>query len=86
MSSIAGVVFAVSTLVLCNTNFPAHWNTLKLSWRPLVTCWLLLLATIGIALQIKWTQLALVTQRHDSPSDFIKEHVNSWIYVMLNVL
>lgn len=76
----AGVVFTICTLVLC-ANYAS-----KFSWRTLVTCWLLLLATISTALQIRWSQLAFVTQRQESPSEFIEEHVNNWIYVMLNVL
>lgn len=76
----AGIVFTICILVLCANYTP------KFSWRTLVTCWLLLLATISTALQIRWLQLAFVTQRQESPSDFIEEHVNNWIYVMLNVL
>src|SRR5712691_922406 len=76
----AGIVFTICILVLCANHAP------KFSWRTLVTCWLLLLATISTALQIRWLQLAFVTQRQESPSDFIEEHVNNWIYVMLNVL
>ncbi|KAI0289625.1 hypothetical protein BC826DRAFT_1030495 [Russula brevipes] len=79
-----GVVFAVCTLVLCtnSTGFVP-----KLSWHTLMLCWLFLLATVSIALQIKWTLLAFVTQRQDvSPSAFIEGNINDWIYVMLNVL
>lgn len=81
----AGVVFAIGTFVLC-TYFTGGYCT-KLIWRPLVTCWLLLLATVSTALQIKWILLAFVTKQQDvSPSVFIEMNINDRIYVMLYVL
>jgi hypothetical protein len=54
------------------------------SWRPLMTCWLLLLATVSTALQINWTLLAFVTKHQDvTPSVFIETNINNRIYVML---
>ena len=79
----AGVVVTICTLVLCART---RTRTPKLSWRTLVTCWLLMLATLSTALQIKWAELAFVTHRPNNPSDFIKMHTNNWIYVTLNVL
>jgi hypothetical protein len=80
-----GVVLAICMLVLrmsCSGSCVSG-----LSWRPVMTCWLLLLATVSTALQIKWTLLAFVTQRQDvSPSVFIEQNVNNRIYVMLYVL
>ncbi|KAH9985666.1 hypothetical protein BJV74DRAFT_554834 [Russula compacta] len=37
-------------------------------------------------LQIKWTQIAFVTQQEVSPSVFIEENINNWNYVLLNAL
>jgi|SRR5712671_3133171 len=81
----AGVVFTVSTLAL--SMGPSELYVPKLSWRILMTCWFLSLATISTALQIKWTLLAFVTRRHDlTPSTFIEENMRNWIYIMLNAL
>jgi hypothetical protein len=81
----AGVVFAIGTFVLCMYSTGGYGTTF--SWRPLMTCWLLLLATVSTALQIKWTLLAFVTKQQDvSPSVFIETNINNRIYVMLYVL
>lgn len=81
----AGVVFAIGTFVLCVYSTGGYGTTF--SWRPLMTCWLLLLATVSTALQIKWTLLAFVTKQQDvSPSVFIETNTNNRIYVMLYVL
>ncbi|KAI0252911.1 hypothetical protein BJV78DRAFT_1197592 [Lactifluus subvellereus] len=85
LSGIAyGVVFVICMLVLSAGSsgyFP------RLTWRTFITCWLLLLATASTTLQIKWTLLAFVVHRpYTSPSTFIEEHINNWIYVTLNVL
>ncbi|KAH9038574.1 hypothetical protein EDB85DRAFT_429711 [Lactarius pseudohatsudake] len=59
----------------------------NISWRTFMTFWLLLMATASTALQIKWTLLAFVTQGQNvSPSVFIEENINNWIYVTLNAL
>jgi hypothetical protein len=80
-----GVVFAICTLVLRMSSSGGYVP--RLSWRTLMTCWLLLLATVSTALQIKWTLLAFITQRQDvSPSVFIEQNINDRIYVMLYVL
>jgi len=86
LSGIAyGVVFAIGTFVLCMYSTGCYGTTF--SWRPLMTCWLLLLATASTALQIKWTLLAFVTKQQDvSPSVFIETNINNRIYVMQYVL
>lgn len=79
-----GVVFVICTFVL-SAGSPGYFP--RLTWRTFITCWLLLLATASTILQIKWTLLAFVVHRpHISPSDFIKENINNWNYVVLNVL
>jgi hypothetical protein len=81
----AGVVFAIGIFVLCMYSTGGYGTTF--SWRPLMTCWLLLLATVSTALQIKWTLLAFITKQQDvSPSAFIETNINNRIYVMLYVL
>ena len=81
----AGVVFAIGTSVLCMYSTGGYGRTF--SWRPLMTCWLLLLATVSTALQIKWTLLVFVTKEQDvSPSVFIETNINNRVYVMLYVL
>ncbi|KAN0129705.1 hypothetical protein V8E53_012525 [Lactarius tabidus] len=82
---LAGIAYGV-VLVICSiVLWAGHVPTL--TWRTFMTCWLLLLATTSTGLQIKWTLLAFVTQQQDlSPSIFIEENVNNWIYVMLNAL
>ncbi|KAH9991537.1 hypothetical protein BJV77DRAFT_1006734 [Russula vinacea] len=86
LSGIAyGVVLAICIFVLCMSF--SRGSVPRLFWRPLMTCWLLSLATVCTALQIKWTLLAFVTQRQDvSPSVFIEKNNNNRIYVMLYVL
>jgi hypothetical protein len=80
-----GVVLAICIFVLCMSF--SRGSVPRLFWRPLMTCWLLSLATVCTALQIKWTLLAFVTQRQDvSPSVFIEKNNNNRIYVMLYVL
>lgn len=80
-----GVVFAICARVLC-ISFSGGYVP-RLVWRPLMTCWFLLLATVSTALQIKWTLLAFVSQRQDvSPSAFIEKNINNPINVMLYVL
>lgn len=81
----SGVVFAIGTFVLCMYSTGGYGTAF--SWRPLMTCWLLLLATVSTALQIKWTLLAFVTEQPNvSPSVFIETNINNWVYVMLYVL
>ena len=81
----AGLVLAIGTFVLCIYSTGGYGTTF--SWRPLMTCWLLLLATVSTALQIKWTLLAFVTKPQDvSPSVFIETNINDRVYVMLYVL
>jgi hypothetical protein len=78
----AGVVFAIGTFVLCMYSTGGYGTTF--SWRPLMACWLLILATVSTALQIKWTLLAFVTKQQDvSPSVFIETNINDRIYVIL---
>src|SRR6266566_9113566 len=82
---LAGVIFAIGTFVLCMYSTGGYGTTF--SWRPLMTCWLLLLATVSTALQIEWTLLAFVTKQQDvSPSVFIETDINNRVYVMLYVL
>jgi len=82
---LVGVIFAIGTFVLCVYSTGGYGTAF--SWRPLMTCWLLLLATASTALQIKWTLLAFITKRQDvSPSAFIETNINNRIYVMLYVL
>jgi len=82
---LAGVAFSIGTFVLCMYCTGGYGTTF--SWRPLMTCWLLLLATVSTALQVKWTLLAFVTKQQDvSPSVFIETNINNRIYVMLYVL
>jgi len=82
---IYGVAFTICTLAL--SVGPSERYVPRLSWRIIMTCWFLSLATISTVLQVKWTLLAFVTQRHDlAPSTFIKENMRNWIYIMLNVL
>lgn len=79
-----GIVVVICSIVLW-AGSSGHVPTL--TWRTIMTCWLLLLASTSTALQIKWTLLAFVTQQEVlSPSIFIEENVNNWIYVMLNAL
>jgi hypothetical protein len=79
-----GVVLVICTLVL-SVDSSGYYP--RLAWRTFITCWLLLLATACTILQIKWTLLAFVDQRQNiSPSTFMEESINNWIYVMLNVL
>ena len=81
----AGGVFAIGTFVLSMYSSGVYGSWL--SWRPIMTCWLLLLATVCTALQIKWTLLAFVTKQQDvSPSVFIETNTNNRFYVMLYVL
>jgi hypothetical protein len=80
-----GVVFAIGTFVLCTYSTGGYGT--KFLWRPLMTCWFLLLATVSTALQIKWTLLAFVTKQQDvSPSVFMETNINNRVYVMLYVL
>jgi hypothetical protein len=51
-----GIVFVICGFVLIMNFSVGHVS--KLSWRPLVTCWLLLLAIVSTALRIKRTLLA----------------------------
>ncbi len=79
-----GIVLIICSLVLWTGSSGHQPNP---TWRTLMTCYLILLATTSIALQIKWTLLAFVTQQNNlSPSIFIEENVNNWIYVTLNAL
>lgn len=78
----AGVVFVIGTFVL-SMYFTGGYGT-TFPWRPLMACWLLLLATVSTALQIKWTLLAFVTKQQDvSPSVFIEMNIDDRIYVIL---
>lgn len=82
---LAGLIFAIGSSVLCMYSTGGYCTTF--SWRPLMTYWLLLLATASTALQIKWTLLAFVTKQQDiSPSVFMETNINNRIYVMLYVL
>ncbi|KAF8260766.1 hypothetical protein EI94DRAFT_875605 [Lactarius quietus] len=79
-----GIVLVICSFVLW-AGSSGHFPTL--TWRTVMTCWLLLLASTSTALQIKWTLLAFITQQQNlSPSIFIEENVNNWIYVALNAI
>lgn len=81
-----GIVFAICVFVLIMSSSGGYVTGLA-AWRPLLTCWLLILATVSTVLQIRWTLLAFVTQRQDvSPSVFIERNINNPINVMLCVL
>src|SRR6266702_639561 len=81
---LVGIVLIICSVVLWAGS---SGHVPNLSWRTFMTCWLLLMATASTALQIKWTLLAFVIQQQDvSPSDFIKENINNWVYVTLNAL
>lgn len=82
LSGIAyGVAFTIGTFVLCMYSTGGYGTTF--SWRPFMTCWLLLLATVSTALQVKWALLAFVTKQQDvSPSVFMETNINNRIYVM----
>ncbi|KAI9444190.1 hypothetical protein H4582DRAFT_1919951 [Lactarius indigo] len=82
---LAGIAYGVVVVICSVVLWAGHVPTI--SWRTFMTFWLLLMATASTALQIKWTLLAFVTQRQNvSPSVFIEENINNWIYVTLNAL
>jgi len=85
---LAGIAYGI-VLVICSLVLWAglSGHVPNLTWHTFMTCWLLLLASTSTALQIKWTLLAFVTQQQNvSPSTFIEENVDNWIYVTLNAL